>query len=93
MLKTIIIAAVVGIAVLIGLRRSREWLLEEVKALTDLLLLRLLRWTAQFGSELTPDGAAEQEMWRDLRIRDLQGLAQRSKQKQEHRAAKEAQGR
>jgi len=42
MLKTIIIAAVVGIAVLIGLRRSREWLLEEVKALTDLLLLRLL---------------------------------------------------
>lgn len=82
MLKIIILAAVAAIGALVALRRSREWLLEEVKALSDVLLLRVLRWTSRFGGELTPDGAAEQKMWRELRLRDLQGLAQRSKQKQ-----------
>ena len=86
MLKIIILAAIAGIGMLVGFRRSRERLLEEVKALSDVLLLRLLRWTSRFGGELTPDGAAEQKMWRELRLRDLQGLAQRAKQKQRNRA-------
>jgi len=86
MLKIIILAAIAGIGMLVGFRKSRERLLEEVKALSDVLLLRLLRWTSRFGGELTPDGAAEQKMWRDLRLRDLQGLAQRAKQKQQNRA-------
>ena len=86
MLQIIILAAIAGIGMLVGFRKSRERLLEEVKALSDVLLLRLLRWTSRFGGELTPDGAAEQKMWRDLRLRDLQGLAQRAKQKQQNRA-------
>jgi len=86
MLKIIILAAIAGIGMLVGFRRSRERLLEELKALSDVLLLRLLRWTSRFGGELTPDGAAEQKMWRELRLRDLQGLAQRAKQKQQNRA-------
>jgi len=86
MLKIIILAAIAGIGMLVGFRRSRERLLEELKALSDVLLLRLLRWTSRFGGELTPDGAAEQKMWRELRLRDLQGLAQRAKQKQRNRA-------
>ena len=86
MLKIIILAAIAGIGMLVGFRKSRERLLEELKALSDVLLLRLLRWTSRFGGELTPDGAAEQKMWRELRFRDLQGLAQRAKQKQQNRA-------
>ena len=86
MLKIIILAAIAGIGMLVGFRRSRERLLEELKALSDVLLLRLLRWSSRFGGELTPDGAAEQKMWRELRLRDLQGLAQRAKQKQRNRA-------
>ena len=86
MLQIIILAAIAGIGMLVGFRKSRERLLEELKALSDVLLLRLLRWTSRFGGELTPDGAAEQKMWRDLRLRDLQGLAQRAKQKQRNRA-------
>ena len=86
MLKIIILAAIAGVGMLVGFRKSRERLLEEVKALSDVLLLRLLRWTSRFGGELTPDGAAEQKMWRELRLRDLQGLAQRAKQKQQNQA-------
>lgn len=83
MLKIIIFVAVASIAALFCFRRSREWLLEEVKALSDLLLLLLLDLTSQFGSELTRDGLAEQKMWREQRLRDLRGLALRSKQKQQ----------
>lgn len=90
MLKIIFFAAVVGIAALLSFRRSREWLLEEVKALSDALLLRLLGFTSQFGSELTRDGAAEQEMWRERRLRDLGGLALRSKQKQQQLAERQS---
>lgn len=86
MLKIIILAAIATLGLIVGLRKSRERLLEEVKALSDVLLLRLLRWTSRFGGELTADGAAEQKMWRELRLRDLQGLAQRAKQKQQSRA-------
>ena len=86
MLKIIILAAIAGVGMLVGFRKSRERLLEEVKALSDVLLLRLLGWTSRFGGELTPDGAAEQKMWRELRLRDLQGLAQRAKQKQQNQA-------
>ncbi len=83
MLKAIIIVAVVTIAALFGFRRSREWLLEEVKAISDLLVVFLLRSTSQFGSELTEDGKAEQNLWREQRLRNLRGLALRSRQRWE----------
>ena len=54
-----------------------EWL----KDLSDRLILWFLRTTAGFGKELTIDGRREQQRWREQRLRNLQGLAQRSKQR------------
>lgn len=54
-----------------------EWL----KDLSDKLILWLLRTTAGFAKELTTDGRREQQLWREQRLRNLQGLAQRSKQR------------
>lgn len=86
MLKAIIIVAVVTIAALFCFRRSRERLLEEVKALSDILVVWLLRSTSQFGSELTQDGKAEQKLWREQRLRNLKGLAQRARQRWREKA-------
>ncbi len=52
-----------------------EWL----KELSDKLLLWLLRVTSRFEKELTVDGRAEQELWREQRLRNLEGLAIRSR--------------
>jgi len=54
-----------------------EWL----KAFSDKLIIWLLRATSDFGKELTQDGRKEQAHWRDLRWRNLQALAQRSRQR------------
>ena len=54
-----------------------EWL----KDLSDKLILWFLRTTAAFGKELTADGRREQQLWREQRMRNLQGLSQRSKQR------------
>lgn len=54
-----------------------EWL----KDLSDKLVLWFLRITAGFGKELTIDGRREQQRWREQRLRNLQGLSQRSKQR------------
>ena len=72
------------------MRKMFSWFMEELKALSDLLLLLFLRATSQFGSELTQDGKAEQRLWRDQRLRDLRGLALRSHQRQQR--AKEKSG-
>lgn len=77
MLKVIILLAVVGITALLSLRRFREWLVEEVKATSDAVVIFLLRSTSQFGSELTEEGRAEQRLWREQRLRNLRGLALR----------------
>ncbi|TAJ97882.1 hypothetical protein EPO44_12100 [bacterium] len=82
MLKGIILFAIV-VGLLLCPRRSREWLLEEVKAISDLLVIFLLRSTSQFGSELTADGKAEQNLWREQRLRNLRGLTLRSRQRWE----------
>ncbi len=78
---TIIISVLLGFALLIALRSPREWIIEEVKHLSDKLLLRFLRVTSQFERELTQDGKLEQAMWREQRLRDLQGLSMRSRQR------------
>jgi hypothetical protein len=54
-----------------------EWL----KDLSDILLIWFLRRTSGFGRELTPDGRAEQALWRDQRKRNLRALALRSEQR------------
>ena len=53
-----------------------EWL----KEISDRLLLWFLRATSRFGKELTLEGRIEQAMWRDQRLRNLEGLATRSRQ-------------
>jgi hypothetical protein len=54
-----------------------EWL----KDLSDKLVIWLLRSTSGFSKELTADGKREQELWRELRIRNLRGLTLRSRQR------------
>lgn len=54
-----------------------EWL----KDLSDKLVIWLLRSTSDFRKELTSDGQREQQQWREQRMRNLQGLAQRSRQR------------
>jgi hypothetical protein len=55
--------------------------MEWIKALSDKLLIWFLRVTSRFGKELTFEGKLEQAMWRDRRLRDLEGLALRSRQR------------
>jgi hypothetical protein len=54
-----------------------EWL----KDFSDQLVIWLLRSTSGFGKELTTDGKKEQRQWREQRWRNLQGLAQRWRQR------------
>jgi len=54
-----------------------EWL----KEISDKIIIWLLRTTSGFGKELTGDGRKEQQHWRDLRWRNLSGLALRSREK------------
>jgi hypothetical protein len=54
-----------------------EWL----KDLSDKLVLWFLRSTSVFGKELTADGKREQQLWREQRRRNLQGLALRSRER------------
>ncbi len=59
-----------------------EWL----KDLSDRLIIWLLRWTSGFARELTADGKNEQRQWREQRWRNLQGLAQRWRQRSSDKA-------
>jgi hypothetical protein len=54
-----------------------EWL----KDFSDQLVIWLLRSTSGFGKELTADGKKEQRQWREQRWRNLQGLAERWRQR------------
>ena len=76
----IFILSLIGLAALFFLPSFRRRLLEELKALSDTLLLWFLRSTSQFGRELTKDGVDEQRLWREQRLRNLRGLALRSKE-------------
>jgi hypothetical protein len=55
-------------------RRLLGRLVELLKAATDSFLGVLLRWTSWFGRELTEEGKAEQNAWREQRLRNLRGL-------------------
>jgi len=85
MLKLIIVLALIGAAILLLLRKTRDWLVEQLKEVSDLFVILLLRFTSQFGSELTEDGKAEQNLWREQRLRNLRGLALRSREKWENK--------
>jgi len=55
--------------------------MDRIKTLSDKLILWFLRATSGFGKELTREGRMEQEMWRQQRLRNLKGLAIRSRQR------------
>jgi hypothetical protein len=83
MLKLVIVLALIGAAALLSIRRARDWFGEQLKEVSDLLVIFLLRSTSRFGSELTEDGKAEHKLWREQRLRNLRGLALRSREKWE----------
>ncbi|HEX2931333.1 MAG TPA: hypothetical protein VHV54_16535 [Candidatus Binatia bacterium] len=55
--------------------------MEWIKNLSDKLIIWFLRATSGFGKELTADGKKEQVLWREQRLRNLQGLALRSRER------------
>jgi hypothetical protein len=55
--------------------------MEWIKDLSDRLVIWFLRATSRFGKELTRDGRAEQALWREQRLKNLEGLAHRSRQR------------
>jgi len=69
-----------GLAGMLFFPSFRRRVVEGLKALSDRLLLDLLRSTSRFGRELTKDGVEEQRMWREQRLRNLRGLALRSQE-------------
>ena len=77
----LIILSLAVVVVLLSVKATRGAIIEEVKHLSDKLLLWFLRVSSQFEGELTQEGRTEQATWRDQRLRDLQGLAIRSRQR------------
>ncbi len=77
----VIILLLAVIALLLLLKGPRNKIVEEIKGLSDRLLLWFLRTTSRFEGELTQEGKLEQAMWREQRLRDLQGLSIRSRQR------------
>lgn len=55
--------------------------MEWIKALSDTFLIWFLRASSGFGKELTRGGQAEQERWREQRLRNLKGLSIRARQR------------
>ena len=78
------ILLVLIVALIVVFPRSRAWLGEKIKTLSDYLIVKLLRDTSRFGSELTEEGVAEQKLWRGQRVRNLRGLALRAREAFSH---------
>jgi hypothetical protein len=55
----------------------KEW----IRDFSDKLILWFLAKTSGFGKELTDEGRLDQKLWREQRLRDLTGLAIRSRQR------------
>ena len=54
-----------------------EW----IRYFSDKIILLFLAVTSGFGKELTDEGRLEQRRWREQRMRNLEGLAIRSRQR------------
>jgi hypothetical protein len=55
--------------------------MEWIKDFSDKFVIWLLRVTSGFGKELTEDGVKEQALWRAQRVKNLQSLSLRSRQR------------
>lgn len=83
MLTTIAAVVAVTLAILLAASRTRQWIVEAIKELSDRFMIFLLRATSRFGSELSEEGKLEQQRWREQQLRNLRGLALRAKEKRE----------
>jgi hypothetical protein len=61
--------------------RNGDEFMEWIKDLSDRFLIWFLRVTSRFERELTNDGRKEQILWREQRMRNLEGLSLRSRQR------------
>ena len=52
-----------------------------IRDLSDKLILWFLHVTSRFNTELTGEGRREQELWREQRMRNLNGLTIRWRQR------------
>lgn len=55
-----------------------QWILEQGKAASDVVVVLILRGSSRFGRELNDEGREEQRMWREQRLRNIRGLAAKS---------------
>jgi hypothetical protein len=78
---------IIIVALLVLLPGLRERVVEGLKNLTDVGIIEFLRGTSRFGVDLTDEGRAEQRRWSEQRMRNLRGLALRSKQASSSRHA------
>jgi hypothetical protein len=67
-------------ALLVLIPGLRQRVVEGLKNLSDVWMIDFLRGTSRFGVDLTEEGRAEQLRWSEQRMRNLRGLALRSKQ-------------
>jgi hypothetical protein len=61
--------------------------MEWIKHVSDQFIIWLLKISSSFARELTQAGRAEQRLWREQRLRNLKGLAIRSKERYAAQAA------
>ena len=59
----------------------RNSMSEWIRYFSDKIILWFLAVTSGFGKELTDEGRLEQRRWREQRMRNLEGLAIRSRQR------------
>ena len=72
MLRILLLVLGLGAAAsLLSERPFRQKLMELAKEASDVAVSLLLRSTSQFGSELSREGRAEQQMWGEYRERDV----------------------
>jgi hypothetical protein len=76
-------------ALLIVVPAWRERFVEGLKNFSDTAIVNFLRATSRFGAELTEEGRAEQERWREQRMRNLSGLSLRARERAKRSPADE----
>ncbi len=75
MLRLLGALGLLGLVAVALARGPREQLGEWARDVSDALLSFLLRATSEFGRELTAEGWAEQQRWREQRLRELRTRA------------------
>lgn len=54
---------------------GQSYIMESIKHLSDKFLIWFLKFSSNFGAELTRQGRQEQSLWREQRLRNIKGLS------------------